>query len=612
MLLPQRERSIMIKIETMFNLRIFCSILIITLLFSNVLYSAEALRVPLRGAVLIQEELLRKTARDSKKEVVFESMDQMLGGLEQQLPDKLKKIGLSERDVGIAKQCMDLVSKMYKNMDLLTKNYHNHVHNLGVTYAMLLLTEGFDVTEEDIKTVFIAALFHDFHCRISIDPGTGNGTPAFVEETLRQLSDILEIEAYPGAAVDDARYAGKGSIINDETKKALKKAIQEFLGGEEKTKKLFDYITVMIRRTDFASGIQPQESYKQLAYEIRRMMDVKIGQYQSIQDVIDIAASEYRKVYSKLESDKAISGQNRENTEKWLERQKGIEISYLRALKKIGTTEKRLLFHEFANRLERGADQAGFYFLCSSAMVEGEVTKGLHVEIPAVTAPGAYPFFFNTNLLVPEVLKALGTLPDTYKDNFCRVMRYYSSLSRKAGEVMPDSVPVRPLFLDAEDDWNKKFAKVAYILGISVAILKESLLGGFLSEADIGRLISEARIRMYEPNTIILRKGERPGETGVYEILSGEASVVIDGRVIAILHKGDVFGEIAVVKQTIRTATVVVSNGESIIAEIPPVTFLDFYHNNSSLRNFVDGLIERRLGLNHATISPKRETQSGL
>lgn len=311
----------MIKIETMFNLRIFCSILIITLLFSNVLYSAEALRVPLRGAVLIQEELLRKTARDSKKEVVFESMDQMLGGLEQQLPDKLKKIGLSERDVGIAKQCMDLVSKMYKNMDLLTKNYHNHVHNLGVTYAMLLLTEGFDVTEEDIKTVFIAALFHDFHCRISIDPGTGNGTPAFVEETLRQLSDILEIEAYPGAAVDDARYAGKGSIINDETKKALKKAIQEFLGGEEKTKKLFDYITVMIRRTDFASGIQPQESYKQLAYEIRRMMDVKIGQYQSIQDVIDIAASEYRKVYSKLESDKAISGQNRENTEKWLERQ---------------------------------------------------------------------------------------------------------------------------------------------------------------------------------------------------------------------------------------------------------------------------------------------------
>ena len=612
MLLPQRERSIMIKIETMFNLRIFCSILIITLLFSNVLYSAEALRVPLRGAVLIQEELLRKTARDSKKEVVFESMDQMLRGLEQQLPDKLKKIGLSERDVGIAKQCMDLVSKMYKNMDLLTKNYHNHVHNLGVTYAMLLLTEGFDVTEEDIKTVFIAALFHDFHCRISIDPGTGNGTPAFVEETLRQLSDILEIEAYPGAAVDDARYAGKGSIINDETKKALKKAIQEFLGGEEKTKKLFDYITVMIRRTDFASGIQPQESYKQLAYEIRRMMDVKIGQYQSIQDVIDIAASEYRKVYSKLESDKAISGQNRENTEKWLERQKGIEISYLRALKKIGTTEKRLLFHEFANRLERGADQAGFYFLCSSAMVEGEITKGLHVEIPAVTAPGAYPFFFNTNLLVPEVLKALGTLPDTYKDNFCRVMRYYSSLSRKAGEVMPDSVPVRPLFLDAEDDWNKKFAKVAYILGISVAILKESLLGGFLSEADIGRLISEARIRMYEPNTIILRKGERPGETGVYEILSGEASVVIDGRVIAILHKGDVFGEIAVVKQTIRTATVVVSNGESIIAEIPPVTFLDFYHNNSSLRNFVDGLIERRLGLNHATISPKRETQSGL
>ena len=602
----------MIKIETMFNLRIFCSILIITLLFSNVLYSAEALRVPLRGAVLIQEELLRKTARDSKKEVVFESMDQMLRGLEQQLPDKLKKIGLSERDVGIAKQCMDLVSKMYKNMDLLTKNYHNHVHNLGVTYAMLLLTEGFDVTEEDIKTVFIAALFHDFHCRISIDPGTGNGTPAFVEETLRQLSDILEIEAYPGAAVDDARYAGKGSIINDETKKALKKAIQEFLGGEEKTKKLFDYITVMIRRTDFASGIQPQESYKQLAYEIRRMMDVKIGQYQSIQDVIDIAASEYRKVYSKLESDKAISGQNRENTEKWLERQKGIEISYLRALKKIGTTEKRLLFHEFANRLERGADQAGFYFLCSSAMVEGEITKGLHVEIPAVTAPGAYPFFFNTNLLVPEVLKALGTLPDTYKDNFCRVMRYYSSLSRKAGEVMPDSVPVRPLFLDAEDDWNKKFAKVAYILGISVAILKESLLGGFLSEADIGRLISEARIRMYEPNTIILRKGERPGETGVYEILSGEASVVIDGRVIAILHKGDVFGEIAVVKQTIRTATVVVSNGESIIAEIPPVTFLDFYHNNSSLRNFVDGLIERRLGLNHATISPKRETQSGL
>ena len=56
---------------------------------------------------------------------------------------------------------------IYKRMDLVDKNYHNHAHNLAATYGMLLFLEndGTHLTKEMKKAAFLSALLHDFHIR---------------------------------------------------------------------------------------------------------------------------------------------------------------------------------------------------------------------------------------------------------------------------------------------------------------------------------------------------------------------------------------------------------------------------------------------------------------
>ncbi len=541
-----------------------------------------------------------------EKAQIYDSMDEILLKLPLEILRRLEEIGLDDTDILAAEKLLDLVGKVYESMRLLTKNYHNHVHNLAVTHAMLLLTEDLDMSLEDKKVAFIAALFHDFHVRATSDIKTGIGTPAFVEETLRQLADMLQVEDYPGYAIDNARYAGEDSIIDGEIKKDLREVIQGFLGGEIATGNAYPKIVAMIRRTDFASDVAPpQDSYKQMSAEVRQAMDVV--KMVHVDEAIDIVRTGYKRIYSILESDIKI-GEQRGNTDIWLRRQEGIELSYLEALKKISFSRDKLLFHKLAHRLEKGADQSGIYYLCTPEMVERDIVPGLNKELPFVTSPGTYPFFFSTGLLLPEVLTVLGKLPEEYKDNFCKLMRHFSKLSTEAGKGLPDSVQVKPLFLNAENDWNIRSAKVAYILGMSVTLLRESILGGFLTEAEMRRLISEARITMYDDGTEILRKDDAPEDAGVYEILSGEVNVVIGKDIVTTLAKGDIFDAIG---DDIGDATVMVAIGDSIIAEIPAITFFSFYNHNEDFRRYFDSLIETHLDIDKQ-LKSRRKIDTGL
>lgn len=581
---------------------------LIAILFTSRLYAAETLRVPLANYDALKEVLF--PTEDSRPHPIYGSMDDMLEGLTSEIPEKLKERGLNDNDIETARELLHLVEEVYTSMGLLKENYHNHVHNLVATYTMLLFTEDLEMSNEDIKATYIAALFHDFHVRDKVDSNTGNGTPAFVEETLRQLADILGIEKYPGPAVNNARYAGKDSRIDRKTKDALKGAVVKFLGTEVTTAKLYPYIAAMIRRTDFSSDVAPpHQTYKQKASIIRSMMNKAIDEGTEIGIVTNMVESEYIKAYEALEKDADIKSDQIENSRIWLDRQKGIEISYLEALAQI-KPQGRLLFHALSHRLEKGSDQAGFYYLATPQMVEKEIIVGLNKEIPMVNAPGSYPFFFNAELLIPSVLIVLSALPDEYKDTFCNVMGYFANLSSNVGKSMDSSIPVKELFENAEKDWQAKEEKIAYLLGASRRLLRNSFLGGFLDEEELGTLISKAKVTMYNEDTILMEQGDAPGEVGVCEILSGEAEVVINGETVAVLGKGSIVGEMAVINGSTRAATVVLREG-AIIAEIDHETFRHFYNSNDGFKESISKLIQSRSKKNLELLK-KRGSRTGL
>ncbi len=111
--------------------------------------------------------------------------------------------GMEEQDE--VKALMAEVEKIYRKMGLLTENYHNHLHNMSVTYGALLMTAkaGLIKNKEDLLVTFLAALFHDFHVRETEPKEHGQpASAAYVHETLGvpgsdkggQLRDLFGIE----------------------------------------------------------------------------------------------------------------------------------------------------------------------------------------------------------------------------------------------------------------------------------------------------------------------------------------------------------------------------------------------------------------------------------
>ena len=76
-----------------------------------------------------------------------------------------------------------------------------------------------------------------------------------------------------------------------------------------------------------------------------------------------------------------------------------------------------------------------------------------------------------------------------------------------------------------------------------------------LSKKQLGRLAEEADVVSFQPGQPIVEEGML-GET-MFVILSGEGQVLKGGRKLGTVRPGDVFGEIAVLDGSPRSATVV-------------------------------------------------------
>ena len=99
-----------------------------------------------------------------------------------------------------------------------------------------------------------------------------------------------------------------------------------------------------------------------------------------------------------------------------------------------------------------------------------------------------------------------------------------------------------------------------------------------LDNRQLKKLASRFRERTVGPGTQVTAEGEMSG-VGFFVVGSGEASVNVGGKDVATLGAGDHFGEIALVSEAARTATVTATT-ELRLLEIPFWDFRDFAHAN--------------------------------
>jgi CRP-like cAMP-binding protein len=85
--------------------------------------------------------------------------------------------------------------------------------------------------------------------------------------------------------------------------------------------------------------------------------------------------------------------------------------------------------------------------------------------------------------------------------------------------------------------------------------LKDVPLFSGLSQRQLRRLARDFREREFRAGTAMVRQGEMSG-VDFFVITDGEASVAVDGREVARLGRGDYFGELALIGERVRSATV--------------------------------------------------------
>jgi CRP-like cAMP-binding protein len=85
--------------------------------------------------------------------------------------------------------------------------------------------------------------------------------------------------------------------------------------------------------------------------------------------------------------------------------------------------------------------------------------------------------------------------------------------------------------------------------------LKKVPLFGELNQRQLKRLARDFREREFRPGTTVVRQGQMSG-VDFFVIADGTASVSVDGDEVAKLGPGDHFGELALIGERVRSATV--------------------------------------------------------
>jgi CRP-like cAMP-binding protein len=99
-----------------------------------------------------------------------------------------------------------------------------------------------------------------------------------------------------------------------------------------------------------------------------------------------------------------------------------------------------------------------------------------------------------------------------------------------------------------------------------------------LGRRQLKKLAERCKERRLPAGTTPVHEGKMSG-IGFFVVVEGEAAVSIGGEVVATLEPGSHFGEIALIREAERTATVTATT-ELRLLEIPFYDFRDFVHAN--------------------------------
>ena len=118
-----------------------------------------------------------------------------------------------------------------------------------------------------------------------------------------------------------------------------------------------------------------------------------------------------------------------------------------------------------------------------------------------------------------------------------------------------------------------------------------------LNQRQLKRLAARFKERRFLPGATVVRQGKMSG-VGFFVVVAGEAAVSVDGKEVARLGAGDHFGELALIAQRERTATVTAETALDCL-EIPIWDFREFVKNDPDvswklLRHVVGMLLDAR------------------
>ena len=108
--------------------------------------------------------------------------------------------------------------------------------------------------------------------------------------------------------------------------------------------------------------------------------------------------------------------------------------------------------------------------------------------------------------------------------------------------------------------------------------LKQVPLFAELDNRQLKKLAALFRERTVGSGTQVTKEGEMSG-VGFFVVTGGEAAVNVGGKDVKTIGAGDHFGELALVSESARTATVTATT-ELRLLEIPFWDFRDFAHAN--------------------------------
>jgi CRP-like cAMP-binding protein len=126
----------------------------------------------------------------------------------------------------------------------------------------------------------------------------------------------------------------------------------------------------------------------------------------------------------------------------------------------------------------------------------------------------------------------------------------------------------------------------------SVEVLRSVPLFADVPIPALKRVLGFSRTVTHPPGDVILRQGS--GARALHVIISGKAEVSADGTSIASLGPGDIFGEIAVIDDSRRTASVAAVTELRVLA-IDAISFRRLVRSDPGLASALPAEISKRL-----------------